>query len=80
MKKKLLYVLGAVSVDKSKTLKYHTVLKKKLVLSFICNRCGSIDEKYSKKKNQLIYYRLLVLLVIGMGKSFIYFCFSVIFF
>ena len=76
MKKKLKYVLSVCI--KNPEISYS--FDKTLVLSFICDRCGSTDEKYLKKKNQLIYYRLLVLLVIGMGKSFIYFCFSVIFF
>ena len=43
-------VVFVVSIENLKTLKYHTFSKKTLVISIICSKCGSEDEKTLKEE------------------------------
>ena len=47
---KNIYCIIVVSIENSKTIKYHTFLKKTLVIYIICNKCGNEDEKIFKEE------------------------------
>ena len=51
-------VLSVISIVKTPNILY--ILNKALAISIICDKCGSNDEKYFQKMNQLSYYKLLV--------------------
>ena len=45
-------VVFVVSIENLKTLKYHTFSKKTLVISIICSKCGSEDQKTLKEEEE----------------------------
>ena len=63
MKKKLCFVICG-KYRKFEKPKISYLLGKTLVLSIICSKFKNEDEKYLKKKNQLKYQKLFVLLKI----------------
>ena len=42
-----------VDIEQLKTIKHHTFLKKKLVISIICSKYGSKDEKVFKEEKSI---------------------------
>ena len=54
MKKKI-YFLKFKEYRKFKTVELSYLFYKTLVISIICDKCGSKHKKYLKKKNQLKY-------------------------
>ena len=56
---KNIYCIIVVSIENSKTIKYHTFLKKTLVIYIICNKCGNEDEKIFKEEESIDLLKIL---------------------
>ena len=60
MKKSI--VLFVVSIENSKTLKFHIFFKKTLYLSIICSECGNEDGKIFKEEEPIEILKILGLI------------------
>ena len=55
-------VLFVVSIENSKTLKFHIFLKKTLHLSIICSECGNEDGKIFEEEEPIEILKILGLI------------------
>ena len=60
MKKSI--TLNVISIGNLKTLKHHTFFDKTLVLSVICDKCGTKNEKIFKEEEETEILKILDLI------------------
>ena len=55
-------MLFMVNIKDFKTLKYHNILQRTLVLSIICSKCSNKDEKIFKEEQSIEILKILGLI------------------